>query len=219
VRVYTKAKELGVTSRALLRYLTTYGCELPSASSNLSEEALALIPTQFVTAINWEARFFRRPDDLPARPPWPQLVTGYQASQIAQVSPATIRQWVKRGHLVRADLRGRRRAAVYYVDDVLAARLVTRRARRDKIPVYRVPRLSAETFDALMSARDAAAYLNIPESTIRSWAHRKRIVPAAYEGRSPQYRLSAIYRLIEDRRRPELDLTERPRPARDDWDD
>ena len=219
VRVYTKAKELGVTSRALLRYLATNGCELPSASCNLPDEALALIPTRFVTAINREARFFKRPDDLPSHPPWPQLVTGYQASQIAQVSPATIRQWTRRGHLVRADLRGHSKGAVYHLDDVLAARLATRQARRDRISVYRVPRLSAKTYDALMSARQAAAYLNIPESTIRSWARRKRIVPVAYEGRSPQYRLSAIYRLIKDRRRPELDLPERPRPAWDDWDD
>ena len=219
MRVYTKAKELGVTSRSLLDYLAIYGCELPSASCSLSEDALDLIPTQFIGAINEEARFSRRPDDLPSHPPWPQLVTGYQASQIAQVSPATIRQWVKRGHLGRAELRGHSRSAVYCVDDVLAARLTTRQAQRDKIPVYRVPRLTSKTFDTCMSARDAAAYLNIPESTIRSWVHRKRIVPAAYDGRSPQYRLSAIYRLIQDRRRPELDPTVRTGPATGAWDD
>lgn len=219
MRVYSKAKELGVTSRALLRYLAIKGCELPSASCSLPDEALALIPTQFITDINREARFFRRPDDLPPYPPWPQLVTGYQASRIAQVSPATIRQWTRRGQLVRADVRGHSKGAVYHLDDVLAARLATRQARRDRIPVYRVPRLSSKTYDALMSARQAAAYLNIPESTIRSWARRKRIAPVALLGRSPQYRLSAIHGLIKDRPRPELDLLERPRPRWDDWDD
>jgi len=219
--VYTKAKELGVSSRELLAYLTIRGWELASASCDLPEEALALIPIHFVSDITWAGRTLRRPDALSIYPPWPTIVTGYQASQIAEVSTATIRQWVRRGRLTRADVRGHGREAVYHLDDVLAARLETRQSRRERVPVYRVPRLSSKTFDALMSAREAATYLNIPESTIRSWARRKRIAPVAYKGRSAQYRLSTIYRLIKDRRRPELDLPERAlpyRPYRDDWD-
>lgn len=222
VRVYTKAKELGVSSRDLLAYLAIKGCQLPSASCDLTEETLALIPTRFVADITWEARTFRSPDSLSAYPPWPQVVTGYQASQIAQVSPATIRQWVRRGRLAKADVRGHGSEAVYHLDDVLAARLKTRQSRRESVPDYRLPRLSSKTFDALMSARQAANYLNIPESTIRSWARRKRIRPAAQAGRSPQYRLTAIYGLVNDRRPPQLNLPNRARagwPYRDDWDD
>jgi hypothetical protein len=76
--------------------------------------------------------------------------------------------------------------------------------------------LSAQNFDSLMGAREAAQYLDIPESTIRSWARRGRLVASGRRGHSPLYRLADIYSLIKSRRRPELDI---PQPAtHDDWD-
>lgn len=219
VRVYAKAKELDIPSRLLLRYLAGKGCVLNSASCNIPDETLTLIPTDNVWAIVREVVLTRQPDAPRLYPPWPQLVTGTEAALIAEVDPATIRQWVRRGHLVRADLRGRSRNAVYHLDDVLAARRATRQTRRSQVPVYRVPRLSRSTFDAAMTAREAGAYLGIPESTIRSWAHRKRIIPVAVDNRRPRYRLAAIYDLIKSRHRPELDPRKRPLPDWDNWDD
>ena len=216
MRVYVKAKELGVTSRTLLHFLAKNGCGLGHASCNLTPESLRLIAATSLVDIRRMGWFAAHPEPLAPRPPWPQLVTGDQAAQIAGVEAATIRQWVKRGHLVRADLRGHSRSAMYHLDDVLAARLRTRQQRREKVPVYRVPWLSAQNFDSLMVAREAAQYLDIPESTIRSWARRGRLDASGRRGRFPLYRLADIYSLIKSRRRPELDI---PQPAtHDDWD-
>lgn len=217
MRVYAKAKQLGITSRALLDYLAKNGCVLPSASCNLTPEALELIPEGALIDIARTLWFSPRPELLPPWPPWPQLVTGYQAAQIARVDPATIRQWVRRGHLVQADLRGHSKGALYALDAVLAARLHTRQRRRDKVPTYRVLKLRAENFDELVTVREAAQMMDIPESTIRSWARRRRLVAVGRRGRSPLYRLAALYRLIKDRTRPDLELPKRPTP--DYWDD
>lgn len=217
VRVYSKAKELGVTSRALLHYLATNGCPLPSASSNLTDEALDLIPEPRIMDVGRIIMFPPHPDHIAPWPPWPQLVTGYQASRIAGVAPATIRQWVKRGHLRPAELRGRTKTAVYHLDDVLAARLQTRQRRRDMVPVYRVPRMTFEDFDVVVTAREAAGYFNISESTIRSWASRSHLVAVGRRGRSPLYTVRSIQVLIRSRVRPDLEL--RKPPSRDYPDD
>ena len=216
MRVYIKAKQLRVTSRSLLYHLARNGFPLPSASCNIPDEAFALLPDG--PGADSYGLWFppQRPDYLPSYPPWPQLVTGYQASCIARVKPATIRQWVRRGRLVQADLRSGSLHPMYHLDDVLAARLKTREVRRAKVPVYRVPKFNNQTYEGRATAREAAQFLNIPESTIRSWARRRRLVAVGQRGRWPLYELAAIYRLIKDRQRPELELPERPRW--DDWD-
>ncbi|MHB1010112.1 MAG: helix-turn-helix domain-containing protein [Propionibacteriaceae bacterium] len=83
---------------------------------------------------------------------------------------------------------------MYDLDDVLAARLKTREVRRAKAPVYRVPKFSNQTYEGRATAREAAQFLNIPESTIRSWAARRRLVAVGQRGRSSLYELAAIYR-------------------------
>ena len=58
------------------------------------------------------------------------LITGAQAAQLVKVTPAAIRLWVHRGHLVKAgiDEQGRN---LYRVTDVAVAEYKTRtRARR-----------------------------------------------------------------------------------------
>lgn len=217
MRVYTKAKELGVTSRALLHYLATNDCPLPSASSNLTDEALALIPEPHLMRFGRDLMFPPHPEHIPPWPPWPQLVTGYQASRVAGVEPATIRQWVKRGHLRPAELRGKSKTSLYRIEDVLEARQQTRQRRRDMLPTYRVPRMTPQDFDAEMTAREASEHFNIPDSTIRSWVRRGRLVAVGRRGRSPLYRVRSIHQLIRDRRRPELDLPKPP--SRYHWDD
>jgi len=82
------------------------------------------------------------------------------------VQPATIRQWVSRGYLRSVGTRGR--AALYDRDDLRRAQLSTQ-DRTKTVPFHPVLDLSPKYADRVITVLEAARFLGVAPSTVRSW--------------------------------------------------
>jgi DNA-binding transcriptional MerR regulator len=102
------------------------------------------------------------------------LLTTDEAAALAKVSPATIRQWRKRGHLYPSDL-DRQRQPLYVPRLVLQAAQRSDSSTPDAIE-HRDP-------DELLTVKAAASWLGVGPSTIRTWAHRGKVAPACINER------------------------------------
>jgi transposase len=102
------------------------------------------------------------------------LLTTDEAAKLANVSPATIRQWRKRGHLFPSDW-DRRRAPLY------VPRLVMEAAQRSKRWIPK--QVGGRDPDEKLTAEAAASWLGVGPSTIRTWAHRGKITAAGTDSR------------------------------------
>lgn len=197
VRVDDLAKDMGWHRRDLLAYLQWIGNPLGDGSSAVPEPVVALVRTTRRSDLRRALA-----DVHGITTPRPRdLVSTAEAARIARVQPATIRQWVRRGHLVAAESRDSSRSLSFDPDEVRDAMAITRRRRRHQsAPEYNEPELRRWGFDALVTTQQAAGYLGIPESTIRSWVRRGRLSPVGRRGRAMQFRLVDIYAMLRWRR-------------------
>ena len=135
-RVYEVARELQLASRVILLCLQSLGVHLRSASSKMDPDLVQQVLATRIVDIKREARqqsqrnrrqprrdvYWELEDDWSDQRVWvgPDPVTTAQAARAADVSPATIRKWVARGHLHPIAREGR--SNVFPLGDVLQAR-------------------------------------------------------------------------------------------------
>lgn len=202
-------------------YLDAVGLAHTSASSAISDAAAQhLSGTDPSEVLPVSARHFRprpRPtpqfwwyededywyeDDL--RRSWsdwtgPSELSTVEAAMAFGVTPATVRQWVRRGHLV--PLRRQGRTLIFGSRSVYQAAMAT--AERNRQPSSASPRMgqlsrvagtgiSGRLMQANVTAAQAAQLIGVSEATIRSWAHRGYINPSSRLGRTPYYRVAAV---------------------------
>ncbi|TQN44649.1 helix-turn-helix protein [Humibacillus xanthopallidus] len=234
-RVYEAAARLRVTSRRLLTYLDAQGLPHGSASSALSRSAAQLLATVAATEVlNVSAG-----TDLPKPRPWvpywrwehdnwspesylwrewdgPGELTTAEAAAAYRVAPATIRQWVHRGHLT--PLRQAGRTVVFDARAVNKAALGAGdrnqqpggplvRDGLDQEPAGRG--LSPRLLEQLVTTAVAAAAVGVAPPTIRSWRKRGHLRPDAHRGRTPLYRLNDV---VSAARRPRHRPRRKPKP-------
>lgn len=235
-RVYEAAGRLRVTSRRLLVYLEAQAMPHRSASSVLSPAAAHLLATVTPTdVLNESAKHIRlKPRRCPRYWYWedddyywdesyhwrhwngPDELTTAEAAAAYRVAPATIRQWVHRGHL--NPLRREGRTVVFAAREVNRAAIATgdrnkqpggplARGRFDEAPAGRG--LSARLMAQLVTTDVAARAVQVSPSTIRSWRKRGHLRPATDRGRTSLYLLADV---VSAARRPAHRPRRKPKP-------
>jgi hypothetical protein len=220
-RIHQAAARLNVSSRRLLVYLDSHGMPHGTASSALSAVATTLLEQVTTSQVLVEsARHHRhRPRRRPAFWIWeddedywgwddrriwrnwvgPDELTTTEAAWAFAVTPATIRQWVHRRHLV--PLRRQGRTMVFAARAVHGAAIATgERNTQPGGPLTRDQRvvepagryLSADAMGRLVTAETAASALRLSAATIRSWRHRELLTPTRHQGRTPLYLLADV---------------------------
>lgn len=111
-------------------------------------------------------------------------ITTRDAAAIFRVKPATIRQWVHKGYLQPSGRDGA--SNTFLLADVKrAAQAISTRRRGSGVSAsqrgqfIRTTRLPHRYDDRLLSVPESAALLGLSPSTIRSWIHRRVLIPAA----------------------------------------
>lgn len=210
-----------------------------SASSALSPAAARLLATVTTTDVLNESARHYRPRARRWVPYWyweddedywgkqsyawhqwngPDELTTAEAAAAYRVVPATIRQWVRRGHLKA--LRREGGTIIFEARAVnLAALAAGDRNQQPGGPLTRRDRfdddrpagwgLSARLMAELVTADIAARAVDVSPSTIGSWRKRGHLRPATYQGRSPLYRLADVVAVA---RRPKHRPKRKPKP-------
>ena len=226
-RVYEVARELQLASKVILLYLQSLEAPLRSASSHIDPDLAQQVRATRVVDIKREARqqsqrnrnqprrdeYWELEDDWSDQRVWvgPDPMTTVQAARAAEVSPATIRKWVARGHLHPIAREGR--SNVFPLGDVLQAR--DGAAARNRQPkslhalgdrAFRFPvpdrfrGVTSANLQDLVTAQEGAKSAGVAVSTVRSWVHRGLLVPAGRRGRFPLFIRVDVIRLA--RRKP-----------------
>lgn len=134
------------------------------------------------------------------------ILTTRDAAALLRVTPGTIRQWVRRGYITPSGSTGpshtfATRALIEAYDQILSRRRSSGdRSLQEASRVRRVPYRDRE---ALITTAVAADLAQVSPSTIRSWVHRGRLVPAATgdQGR-PLYRVQDVINVATTRHLP-----------------
>lgn len=190
IRVHELAYELGVTSRQVLVELERLGQHTRSASSTVESSPAAWVRQAFAFTADGRPRLMRLPrPGLPAPGPTPQQITAAEAWSVVSVQPATIRQWVSRGYLRSVGTRGC--AALYDRDDLRRVELRTR-SRTKAVPFHPVLDLSPKYDDRLITVLEAAEFLGVAPSTVRSWVTRGRLRPVGRSGRAHLFTVHSV---------------------------
>lgn len=209
-----------MSSRRLLVYLDAVGLAHASASSALSEDAarrLSETDTAEVLAVSahhYRPRYPRTPrfwrggdddeDSWPEEPRWwdwvgPAELSTPEAAAAFRVTPATVRQWVRRGHL--DPLRRQGRTLIFDARAVYQASMATdkrnrqpgglapRTGRREGIAAAGIP---GSLMRAEATAAQAAHLVGVSAATVRAWVHRGHLAPASKSGRTPYHLVADV---------------------------
>lgn len=213
-RVYKVAHDLGLASKIVLLYLDSVGLTHRSASSVLREEAKAVLDTVRIVDIKREARaqaaqnrqrgpmgqqfWYQSTDDYgyvlgPLQWVGPEVLTTTEAAAAVGVSPSTLRQWVRRGHLKPAGWQGKQRT--FTAEAVLAADRATDSRNKQPGTVGHRHRdrhylaadghrgVSSANLTELIDATEAARSAGVAPATIRAWVHRGHLHPRGQGGK------------------------------------
>lgn len=187
VRVYELAKELGIESKTVMCRVNEAGGAVRSASSVL-DPVIEKRVRDLVALSKRDPAERPAPHPAPRRPTprWPAddfddeplprrtiLLDARDVSRRLDIRQGTLRQWVHRGYLARAETRGRR--AFYWQHEVLAAQEQTR-ARQLRV-TGSARAWPAEVLREPLTTRQAAIVASVAESTIRMWVHRGHLEP------------------------------------------
>lgn len=221
-RAYEVARELQLASKILLLYLQSLGMPVRSASSHIDSKLAQQLRETRIVDIKREARrqsrhnrsqprrdeYWEYLDAWSDRRRWvgPDPVTTAQAADVADVSAATIRKWVSRGHLHPLTRRGR--SNVFCVADVLRARdeALSRNRQPKTLHTYgdwdfRGPLpdsfrgVTSANLQDLVTTEEGARNAGVAAATVRSWAHRGHLAPAGRRGRSPLFIRADVIRV------------------------
>ena len=217
-RVFQAAARLHVSSRRLLVYLDSQDLAHSTASSSLSSEAAVLLQRVTTAEVLTESSRHYRYRPAPRKTFWswehddwgwddrswrnwtgPDELTTSDAAAAYAVTPGTIRQWVRRGHL--SPLRREGRTSVFAARDVHDAAMATGQRNiqpggplgRDRHHVRPAGRfLTADAMHRVVTAEEAGSLLSLSASTIRSWRHRGLLTPIRHESRTPLYLMADV---------------------------
>lgn len=204
IRVYELATELAIPTKQLMAELTRRGDFVRSAASTLSPEIARSIRAAHGITTPPPRRPVARPGTPRPRSSVPlddpadhdYTMTTQEAAEEFEVSAATIRQWVRRGHLRAAGSQGR--AQVYRHSDLERARAATRSSTRRTPPPRPTPHGLALR---PISTAEAAAVIGVAPSTIRMWVHRGLLRPLPDRGRGHRFDLTDVLRTARRWRR------------------
>lgn len=145
----------------------------------------------------------------------PDQITVQEAAQAFEVTAATVRQWVRRGH-VSPTLEHHRPMRFHALEFLRAWRLRQQRAeqrtppRRTQARIEGV-RLRSSDLDRTVTADVAAAIVGVAPSTVRAWKQRGHLAPSHWTGRTPHYLVADVLRAA---RRPPYKPPRKTRPSR-----
>lgn len=210
VRAYELARDLDITSREILAFLRSHGHRVRSAATSLTNEQVSLARSLHPSQIKRQEvpQEWREHDEsfedwdefedwdghtelIPPR----QVIFTREAAHLVGVGPATIRQWVRRGHLEPMGRLGNTHS--FRVADVHAAaaeRLPRTRSLHTNGGPLEVRRLTRGTadVDALVPARVAAEVAGVARSTVRSWIRRGHVQVHGRRDRESLVRLGDV---------------------------
>lgn len=206
--MHALARDLGVTSSALLEYLRGAGRPVPSAATLLPAESEAAARSHFrshagdAPAGPGADRPQRRrvPADFWDDDSWgsdPGPLSTADAARLCGVRPATIRAWASRGYLTAVGRAGR--TSLYDLQQVEAARDAVAARTPLGPPVRTAVRLRSKDLEALVHGSEAAAIVGVAPSTIRMWVLRGRLRPLAQPGR-PLFQVGDVLRSARRKR-------------------
>lgn len=148
----------------------------------------------------------------------PDELTTAEAAIAYAVRPATVRQWVHRGHLT--PIRRDGRTLIFEARAVYTAAIATGdrnqqpggplRRDFDRDREHGARGVTAEAMTALVTAEAAGAAVGVSPSTVRSWKRRGHISPVQHRGRTPFYLLADVVAVA--RRSPHRPQRKDPRP-------
>lgn len=128
----------------------------------------------------------------------PDLITAKDALRKHRIEPATIRQWVSRGHI---EPRGRRDRAYLYDRTELLRQQTAGLVSTHRLPLFSRQKISLETkfHNQEISTSEVARLYGVSPATVRSWVRRAQIVPTRKEGASNLFRIKDLIAAEESR--------------------
>lgn len=120
-----------------------------------------------------------------------QPVTTETAAEMLGIRPATLRQWVSRGHLQPVGRTGRQN--LYQRADLHRVQAEVQ-ARTQRVPGLKTAHVDSKHFEQLITAAAAAGIARVSPSTIRNWVLRGHLQPAGRDGRRHLYRVVDVLR-------------------------
>ena len=129
----------------------------------------------------------------------PEEITAAEAAEAYPVTSATVRQWVRRGH-IQPVRRGERPMKFEAAELFRAWREVTDRKTQQSIRGRAerglgARRLRSKDLDVEVTAEVAARVVDVAVSTVRSWQHRGHLRVSSRAGRTPLYRIADVLRV------------------------
>ena len=158
-------------------------------------------------------------DDLRYEPE----ITTRDAADLLGVTQATVRRWVARGHISPVGKLGP--SNLFNTRDVLAAndaiqgkRKATGRAHGQhggRMGVRPIDRVPPKHHDAVVTVGEAALLIGVSPSTIRSWIHRRHLIPlGSSKRRAVRLRLGDVVAAAHSRQLPARSVRPRRRQPR-----
>ena len=126
------------------------------------------------------------------------LITAKEALHKHHVEPATIRQWVSRGHIKP---RGRRARAYLYDRKELLRQQTAGLVSTHRLPLLSRQKVSlaAKFHNREISTSEVARLYGVSPATVRSWVARSQITPTRKEGSSNLFRIKDLIAAEEAR--------------------
>lgn len=160
--------------------------------------------------MRWDDEYGPEESDLRYEPE----LTTRDVAELLHVQQATVRQWVKRGHIRPSGKHGL--SYLFDTHEVLKAHdLISARhkaAGRELLleDLGTLQRMRHVHPDALLTAAEAARLVGVAPVTIRSWVHRGHLTPAASsKARAVMLRLDDVIKAAQSRTLPRAGRTRR----------
>jgi DNA-binding transcriptional MerR regulator len=138
-------------------------------------------------------------------------ITTRDVADLLDVTQSTVRRWVARGYINPTGKSGpshlfNTRDVLAAHDEIQARRKATgkqRRQHRYGVELRRIDRIRPKHYDAVVSVREAARLIDVSPPTIRSWIHRRHLMPlASSTPRAVRLRLGDVVTAARSRRLP-----------------
>lgn len=198
--LYRVAKRLNITTDELKFDLDAIGFPHVSAVSYLSPQRQAEVE-QYRAGVaggdittprpNFPTRAEQQAAAERALEAQKQPVTTDTAAEMLGIRPATLRQWVSRGHLQPVGRTGRQN--LYQQADLHRVHAEVQ-ARTQRVPGLKTAHVDFKHFEQLVAADVAARIARVSPSTIRNWVLRGHLKPAGRDGRRHLYRVVDVLR-------------------------